>query len=82
MKNTTCSNCIPAEAPEPFCSSAKRVSIIKPGTKVKFKGKVYEVAYANNDGTIRLYCDDENHENYAKEDGTIGCYQPINLEVL
>lgn len=52
----------------------------KKGVKVFYKGKEYEISSVNKDGTIRLKCDDVNHENYSN--GSIGCYHPYDLYLI
>jgi hypothetical protein len=51
------------------------------GDKVvlSYDNKEYEVAKVNDDGTIRLKCDDTNHPNY--NDGTIGCFSPRSVKM-
>lgn len=53
---------------------------LKVGQIVKFEGKEYSIASIHPDGSVRLKCDDKTHDNY--NDGSIGCYSPLRVELL
>lgn len=49
-----------------------KTSELRIGNLVELRGTHYQISSIHGDKTIRLKCDDENHENYSH--GSIGCY--------